>query len=319
MKRINHIYDQICSIENLHEAARKAEIGKRKSYGVRLFKQNADALLLQLHESMIQGTFKTSPYFIFKIHTREGKEREIYRLPFYPDRIVHHAIMNILEPVWNSIFIAQTYSCIKKRGIHGAAKQVKSDLINFPSETTYCLKLDVKKFYPSIDHDILKDILQKKIKDQKTLNLLYEIVDSAPGVPIGNYLSQYFANLYLAYFDHYMKEKKSCKFYYRYADDIVILSNDKQNLHFLLADIKQYFEENLKLTVKQNHQVFPVASRGIDFVGYVFYHTHTRLRKRIKQRYARAIKKSQTPETLCAYFGWAKHCDSNHLLKKLTA
>ena len=118
------------------------------------------------------------------------------------------------------------------------------------------------KFYPSIDHEILKQVVRRKIKDKRLLWLLDEIIDSADGVPIGNYLSQYFANLYLAYFDHWIKEEKRIKYYYRYADDIVILGSDKNELHSLLHEIRAYLSDRLKLKVKRNYQVFPVDKSG---------------------------------------------------------
>ncbi|MNR07043.1 reverse transcriptase [compost metagenome] len=177
--------------------------------------------------------------------------------------------------------------------------------------------MDIVKFYPNVDHDILKALLRKKFKDNDLLWLLDEIIDSADGLPIGNYLSQYFANFYLTYFDHWIKEQKGVKYYFRYADDIVILSNNKPHLHEILFDIKQYLSTNLKLQVKGNYQVFPVEARGIDFVGYKFYHTHTLLRKSIKKRFAKAVSKTKNKAIIAAYNGWAKHCDSKHLLKKL--
>lgn len=152
------------------------------------------------------------------------------------------------------------------------------------------MKLDVRKFYPSIDHDILYEILQKKIKDKKLLALLKEIIYSADGVPIGNYLSQFFANLYLAYFDHWVKEELKCKFYFRYTDDIVVLNDNKEFLRTVLLSMKLYLRNVLKLELKQNYQIFPVNSRGIDFVGYRFFHTHVLLRKSIKVRLFRLIK-----------------------------
>jgi RNA-directed DNA polymerase len=185
------------------------------------------------------------------------------------------------------------------------------------SETTYCLKLDIKKFYPNIDHNILKLLLRKKIKDQNLLWLLDEIIDSAKGLPIGNYLSQYFANFYLTYFDHWIKEQMKVKHYFRYADDIVILHSDKEYLHSILSAIRNYFSKNLKLEIKSNYQVFPVKSRGIDFVGYVFYHTHILLRKRIKQNFARKLKSNPNTESTPSYLGWLKHCNAKHLTKKL--
>lgn len=321
MKRYGNLYDKIISLDNLRLADEKARKGKLQSYGVRRHDENREQNLIDLHEQLKAGTFKTSQYDVFTIH--EPKEREIYRLPYYPDRIVHHAAMNILEPIWCSIFTADTYSCIKGKGIHAVQRKLSKELRKDPEGTKYCLKIDIKKYYPSIDHDILKQIIRKKIKDVRLLKLLDEIIDSADGIPIGNYLSQYFANLYLAYFDHWMKEVKRVKYYYRYADDIVILSDSKQHLHGLLGEIREYMD-TLKLEVKNNYQIFPVADRGIDFVGYVFYHTHTRLRKSIKQSLARQVANAKRhpnqekhERSIASYWGWCKHCDSINLTKKL--
>ena len=315
MKRLSNLYEDIISLDNLRLADENARKGKRRSRGVLLHDKNRDENILDLHQTLKNRAFRTSPYFVFKIY--EPKERDIYRLPYYPDRIVHHAVMNILEPVWMKIFTADTYSCIKLRGIHGAAKKMRSDLSDFDN-TRYCLKIDIKKYYPSIDHDILKEIIRRKIKDRDLLWLLDEIIDSAEGVPIGNYLSQYFANLYLAYFDHWVKEEKRVKYYYRYADDMVFLAETKEELHKLLGEINEYLVVKLRLQVKENYQIFPVEARGIDFVGYRFFHTHTLLRKSIKQRFARAVrKKGNIIQTQAAYWGWAKHCNSINLLKKL--
>lgn len=263
---------------------------------------------------MVNKTFTTSEYKTFKIFDK--KERVISSLPYYPDRIVHHAIMNKLEPVFTSVFTSDTYSCIKGRGIHGAANTLKTALKDVYN-TKYCLKLDIKQFYPSINHDILKQLIRRKIKDKDLLWLLDDIIESGDGVPIGNYLSQYFANFYLTYFDHWLKEVKKVKFYFRYADDIVILSNDKNYLHQLLAEMREYLTTNLKLEIKSNYQVFPVKSRGIDFVGYVFYHTHVRLRKGIKVSFARMMYRRRNRSSFSAYNGWLMHCDGKHLMKRL--
>jgi len=257
--------------------------------------------------------YRTSEYTTFKVY--EPKERDVFRLPYYPDRIVHHAIMNVLEPIFISCLTKDTYSCIKGRGIHAAAKSIQKYLSK--EDTQYCLKFDIRKFYPSINHDILKGMLMRKIKDNDLLWLLDEIIDSADGIPIGNYLSQHFANFYLSTFDHWIKEIKGVKYYSRYADDIVILSDNKEYLHSIFYEIKEYLNVNLKLTIKDNYQVFPVSSRGIDFVGYKFYHTHTLLRKGIKKRFARSANKNKNSLSIPSYMGWAKHCNSKNLLKKL--
>jgi RNA-directed DNA polymerase len=314
MKRIGNIYQQICSLENLQLADLKAGKGKAWQYGVQLHRRNQEGNIQLLHQMLITKTYRTSHYTTFKVY--ETKEREVFRLPYYPDRITHHAIMNVLERPFVDVFTKDSYSCIKKRGIHAAAYKLRDALVDVPG-TRYCLKLDIKKFYPSVDHDILKKLLRRKFKDQDLLWLLDEIIDSAPGLPIGNYLSQYLANFYLTYFDHWIKELVGVKYYFRYADDIVILHRDKNYLHGLLRSISTYLTENLKLQVKQNYQVFPVSSRGIDFLGYVFFHTHVRLRKTIKKSFARMIANRKNKPSIASYMGWVSHCNGNHLVKKL--
>ena len=321
MKRLNNLYEKIISLDNLRLADEKARKGKLRSYGVRKHDRNRDNNIYKLHNQLKNGTYKTSKYHIFNMVTDAGKERTIYRLPYYPDRILHHSIMNIMEPVWMSIFTSDTYSCIKGKGIHGVLRKLKNDLLDYQN-TRYCLKMDIRKYYPSINHSVLKQLIRKKIKDKRLLVLLDEIIDSAPGVPIGNYLSQFFANIYLTYFDHWLKEQMQVKYYYRYADDMVILSSNKKELHYLKNQI-EIFLNSLKLDLKSNYQIFPVESRGIDFVGYVFRHDYIKLRKSIKKSFARKSSKHKFQGNknydmeLCSYKGWAKHCNSINLQNKL--
>lgn len=314
MRRINNLYESIISIENLRLADQKAQRGKCRQYGVKLHASQSETNLFLLHEMLLNKTYRTSTYEIFKVY--EPKEREVYRLPYFPDRIVHHAIMNIMEPIFVSRFTRDTYSCIKGRGIHAAARQVQKSLKDITG-TKYCLKLDIKKFYPNVDHDILKSLIRRKIKDKNLLWLFDEIIDSADGLPIGNYLSQYLANYYLTYFDYWVKEELKIRNYFRYADDIVILSGNKSELHNLLCKIRNYMIYELKLQIKENYQIFPISSRGIDFVGYRMYHTHTLLRKRIKKNFARMLSKRKNKASVASYMGWAKHADTKHLIKKL--
>lgn len=314
MKRLNNLYDQICDIGNLRLADERASKGKAKQYGVIVHRRYQEQNLLKLQNMLLDKTYKTSEYARFMVY--EPKEREVFRLPYFPDRIAHHAVMNILEPVFVSTFTADTYSCIKGRGIHAAVYKLK-DALKDKAGTRYCLKLDITKFYPSIDHDILKSLLRRKIKDVNLLWLLDEIIDSAEGVPIGNYLSQYLANFYLTYFDHWIKEQRGVKRYFRYADDIVVLDSNKAELHKLLAEIKEYLQVNLKLKVKRNYQVFPVADRPIDFLGYRFHPEYTEIRKSIKQSFARMLHRRPTQASIAAYLGWTKHADCRHLEKTL--
>ena len=332
MKRIGNLYDKIISLENLQLADEKARKGKLKSYGVKVHDRNREANLLALHEALKAGTYRTSEYSTFTIY--EPKERIIFRLPYYPDRIVHHAVMNVLEPIWLSVFTADTYSCIKKRGIHAAAKKLRHVIDKDKQGCTYCLKIDIRKFYPSVNHDVLKSIVRRKLKDTRLLKLLDEIIDSAEGLPIGNYLSQYLANLMLTYFDHWVKEVKKVRYYFRYADDIVVLHSDKKVLRGLLAEFETYIAEETKLQVKDNKQIFPVGKdnrdrhgRGIDFLGFVFYLNETRLRKRIKQNLCRKcaqLLKRKNPidakdfkQAIASWWGWCKYSDSDYFINKL--
>lgn len=327
MKRTGNLYQQIISIENLMLADNKARRGKLKSRGVIVHDANRVSNILRLHNQLADKSFRMSDYHVFRMITDNNKEREIYRLPYYPDRILHHAIMNVMEPIWVSLFTNDTYACIKNRGIHLAMVRLKRALKTDPDNTVYCLKMDIRKFYPSIDHETLKALLRKKLKDNDLLWLLDMIIDSAPGVPIGNYLSQYFANVYLSYFDHWLKEEKHVHYYFRYADDMVILHSDKAYLHNIRNDISGYLMQELKLQLKDNYQVFPVEKRGIDYLGYKFYHTHTLLRKSIKQHFCRKVaamkKAGKNAEDVrlatCSWKGWAVHCNSRNLLTKLSA
>lgn len=315
MKRRGNLYADIYDLDNLELAMRKARSGKEDQYGVQVYDKKPLSNLMVLHCMLRAKTYRTSGYKTFMIH--DPKEREVFCLPFFPDRIAHHAVMNVLEKHFVAMFTADSYSCIKGRGIHGFDRKMKKALRDVPG-TQYCLKIDVKKFYPSISHRILKQQLRRKFKDEDLLWLLDDVIDSAAGVPIGNYLSQFFANFYLTGFDHWLKEEIGVKYYLRYADDIVILAPNKEYLHSLLAKIRSYLGEKLLLTIKDNYQVFPVDSRGVDVCGYVYRHGYTRMRPEIKRNFARAVaRKRINKRSVNSYMGWALSADTNHLIKKL--
>lgn len=322
MKRKGYLFERICSMENLLQAFQNASNGKRKRDEVKRFEADLDTNLRQLQVELTTRTYTTSAYEVFVKY--EPKRREIYKLPFR-DRVVQWAIMQVLEPVWTPQFTSDTHACIRGRGIHSLLRQLRTDLRRDPDGTRYCLKIDVRKFYPSIDHGILKQVIRRKLKDPDVLWLLDGIIDSASGVPIGNYISQYFANLYLSELDHLLKEDVGVRYYYRYADDIVLLSDSKEYLSGVLVYINHYLNDSRLLTLKSNFQIYPVESRGIDFVGYVTYHTHCLARKRNKQGLCRelaALRKKGLPDEeirlrVASRMGFMKHCDSNHLLKIL--
>lgn len=322
MKRYGNLYAQICDINNLRLAAQNAASGKRRRSEVTAFFARLEENLEQLHRELTEKRYKTSPYDVFVKF--EGKRREIYKLPFR-DRVVHWAIMQVLEPIWTPQFTADTHACIKGRGMHSLLRKLREDLRNDPEGTAYCLKLDIRKFYPSIDHEKMKAVVRRKIKDPEVLWLLDGIIDSAPGVPIGNYISQYFANLYLSELDHLLKEVAGVRYYYRYADDMVLLAGNKPMLHGWLVLINHWLNEERRVDLKSNYQVFPVESRGIDFVGYVTFHTHCLARKKNKQGLCRELaklRKAGVPEAeimllTASRAGFMLHCDSKHLFKVL--
>lgn len=322
MKRYGNLYAQICAINNLRLAAQNAASGKRRRSEVTAFFARLEENLEQLNRELTEKRYKTSPYDVFVKF--EGKRREIYKLPFR-DRVVHWAIMQVLEPIWTPQFTADTHACIKGRGMHSLLRKLREDLRNDPEGTAYCLKLDIRKFYPSIDHEKMKAVVRRKIKDPEVLWLLDGIIESAPGVPIGNYISQYFANLYLSELDHLLKEVAGVRYYYRYADDMVLLAGDKPTLHGWLVLINDWLNVERHVDLKGNYQVFPVESRGIDFVGYVTFHTHCLARKKNKQGLCRELaklRKAGVPEAeimllTASRAGFMLHCDSKHLFKVL--
>ncbi len=311
MKRIGNIFNDMISVDNIRLADKKARRGKRHQAGVIIFDKEKETNIALLHNMLLNKTYKTSPYTTFLL--RGKKARLISRLPYFPDRIVHHLAMNKLEPVFNSLFTADTYSCIKNRGIHSALGSVTKALKD-KSGNTYCLKLDIQKFYHSVDNDILKSLLRRKFKDRDLLWLLDEIIDSSKGLPIGNYLSQYFANFYLTPFDRWIKQNMRVVRYSRYMDDMIFFSDSKQFLHKLLADIKLFLLKELNLTVKKNYQIFEIAVRGLDFVGYVSFKDYILSRKSIKQGYIRMMIKNRNPASEASYMGWFKHCNSINLI-----
>lgn len=289
--------------------------------------KNPEYYCKQIQEMLINKTFTTSEYDIFTIIDK-GKEREIFKLPFYPDRIIQWAIMQQIEHLFLNNFIHQTYAALPNKGIHRALNQLDKYLKN-REEVTYCLKIDVKKFFPNIDKETLKGLLRKKFKDKDLLWLLDDIIDSADeGVPIGNYLSQYFGNYYLSGFDHWLKETKHVKYFLRYMDDCVILHHDKDYLHQLKKEIDYYLQTNLKLKLKENWQVFPTFIRGVDFVGYRHFGDYILLRKstakNLKYKMRKLLKRCNKGImmdysewcSINSYKGWLIYCNGHNLSKK---
>lgn len=362
MKRYGNLYEKICSMENLELAYKNAKKGKGWYSEVQQIAKRPYYYLAALQWMLKNHKYHTSEYGMFM--KRDGKkEREIYKLPFFPDRIAQWVVLQVIEPQLLAYFTDDTYSAIPNKGIHAAFKKLRKAADEHPEEMTYCLKIDCKKFYPSIDHDILKQKYRRKYKDPELLALIDEIIDSIStcpateenidfytaqgkeirivsyddpekqfiegiGIPIGNYFSQYDGNFYLAQFDHWIKEVKHIKHYYRYMDDMCIFAKTKGELHQLLQEINEYFRINLKLRVKGNYQIFPSFVRGIDFVGYRVFLNYTLLRKSTCREFERKMtairKKVESGHemnysewcSINSYKGWLKHCDSYRLAEK---
>ena len=257
----------------------------------------------------------------------DGKERHLKIAPLVPDRIVHHCLVDVLEEHLQRLFIANTYACVRGRGIHKCLQDLNRALQRNKRGTRYCLKIDIRHYYDNIDHEVLKRIIAKSVGDKRLLRLIYLIIDSTEGkgIPIGFLTSQYFANWYLTPFDHWIKEVMRVRYYYRYMDDIVVLGRTKTELHELLEAMRRYLGEELRLEIKPNHQVFPVDARSIDFVGYKSNHYNVLVRASILKRYWRKLNKlqrkskqrggitfEQAVHELASHYGWLQHCDREH-------
>jgi len=323
MKRYGNLYPNMCDPQNILAAHLAARRGKGHYREVKMVDADPERYLDKIRDMLVNKIFVNAPYKVFT-KTDQRKNRVIHKLPYYPDRIVHHAVVQVLEPIWMAGFIPTTLACIKGRGIHTGARQIKHAIHADPDGTRYCLKMDVKQFYPSMDHKALLGMLARKIKDPDVMWLLSEIIDStpSPGLPIGNYLSQYFGNVYLSGIDHYVKESLGCKHYWRYCDDMVILDGDKARLHGLRRDIDEALGE-IRLTMKANWQVFPVSVRGLDFMGYRFFGGYTLLRKTTATQFKRAMARIKrcwrrmrpisVVSTVMSYYGWMTHANCLHL------
>lgn len=332
MKRYGHIYPKIYAIDNLREAHKNARKDKTYYQEVKAVDALEDYYLKSIQEMLKTRTYSVSKYSTQTI-VDKGKERDLMKLPYYPDRIIQWAIMLQIEPVFMKTFTNFTCASLKFRGIHKASKLV-TDYMKDEKGTKYCLKFDIRKFYPSIDHVALKSLLRKKFKDPDLLWLLDSIIDSIPGdkgVPIGSYLSQYLANFYLAYFDHWLKEDLKLRYVVRYMDDVVIFHSSKKVLHRTKEAITHYLDEQLKLELKDNWQIFPTAIRGVDFVGYRHFYGYKLLRKKTSKRFKQKMLRLQKKQRLglpityrdwCSfnsYKGWLVWCDSYRLTKKYAA
>ena len=283
MKRVGYLYESITSVENCRNAILSASRRKTRRKIVQVILKDLDFYAEDLSERLKSLTFVT-PYRPRIIRDGlSGKEREIQVPAFYPDQCAHHAIVQVLMPI--VIRSSYYWSCanIPKRGNDHASKGIERATIRDVKHSKYCVKCDIRKFYPSIPHDMLKDCLCRKIKDKKALKILYAVIDSYPvGLPIGNYTSPWLAEMYLQRFDMMVKQKLKVKHYVRYADDTVIIGSNKRKMHRALKEVIRE-THCLGLEIKKNYQLFLIMRHGrgrkIDFVGKCYGRGYTTIRK----------------------------------------
>ena len=323
------LFNSICSMDNLYRAYQNAKSGKGWYKEVKQIEKRPFYYLAGLQYMLKNHLFKTSEYEIFILN--EGKKkRDVYKLPFFPDRIAQWAILQVIEPFLVANMTTDTYSAIPGKGIQpivndlrgyyktkrvdGKKKSVwvPSILLSDEENTRYCYKIDLHHYYQSINHEVLKQKFRKVFKDPELLWLLDEIADSIntateedlielslsgeievdpnTGIPIGNYMSQYSGNFYLSSFDHWVKEELHVKHYYRYMDDVVIFASSKEELHEIHRKVTAYTRDYLHLNIKGNYQIFPTKVRGVDFVGYRFFGEYTLLRKSTAINFKRKMR-----------------------------
>lgn len=320
-KGTSDLWSQVISVDNLREAAKTAyKNANNKQHSMIAFMEKLEDNILELNKKLTDWTYKTGPYSHSKI--KEPKERQISSLPF-KDKVVQHAILQIILPIWMTKFTKDTYNCLKGRGTHGFVRNIQKTIKFHKVGTKYVLQMDVRHYYPSLNHNTLKRIVTWTIKDQRLQRLIFEIIDSEPqGVPIGNYLSQFLATLYLTPFDHYVKEIIKAKYYFRYCDDLVFFASTKKELWRIYKLVIQYME-GIHLTIKPNARIFPLDT-GLDVVGYVFYPDHTRLRKRNKLKFERKCAQAHADGLtgtafkvkIGSYLGLLRYCNSTNLKRK---
>lgn len=291
-KRYGNLYNQIYHYDNLLDAYKKAKKGKRFKREVLLFTRRLEENLIIIQNELIWKSYQVGQYSLFEVH--EPKKRTVAALPFR-DRVVQHAINNILEPIFDRAMIYDTYACRVGKGTHAGANRLTKYLRICRRKwlSVYCLKVDIKQYFPSINHEQLKAIIRKKIKCPETLWLVDLIIDSGGdgvrGLPIGNLSSQLWANVYLGELDHYVKETLRERYYIRYMDDFIILSDNKAHLWRIRRKIEEYLTDKLNLTVNRKTAIFP-AAMGVDFLGYKIWCTHRLLRKNSIKRMKRKLK-----------------------------
>lgn len=350
MKTIKNLFDKIVDFENLYMAWESARKGKRYRDEIMEFSDNLESNLIDIQNHLIYGTYKVGKYRPFYIF--EPKKRLIMALPFR-DRVVQWAIYRQLFPILNRQFIFDSYACRPRKGTQKAVARLQYWLrqTDRKPQKFYYLKLDIAKYFYRVDHRVLEDILRRKIKDKRLVDLLVSIVNSEEmkfglpvgidpdkcaaadrlanvGMPIGNLTSQMFANLYLHELDLFAKHELGLHYYIRYMDDIIILHPDKKYLQEVKDAIETFLFDNLRLQLNKKTAIRP-CSMGIEFVGYRVWATHRKLKRKTALKVRRAVKGiknkwesgAMTQEAferrIASYKGLLAHCNSYGLRKNL--
>lgn len=327
--QLSHSFEDIISAENLLEAWKEFIRGKRGKPDVQEFSLNLMDNILSLHNDLVNHIYKHGGYQAFNIC--DPKPRNIHKA-CVRDRLLHHAIYRILYPFFDRIFVADSFSCRINKGTHKAINRFREFAYKAGKNNTrtcWVLKCDIRKFFANIDHDILLKILKEHIPDKNIIWLLEEIIGSFSslpaealakegsliGLPLGNLTSQLLVNIYMNRFDQFIKHKLKAKYYIRYADDFVILSENKEWLENSLLRIRVFLHEKLALELHPNKVSIKTLASGIDFLGWVNFTDHRILRTTTKRRMMKRIKESPKPETINSYLGLLGHGNSYKIKK----
>jgi len=318
---LGHSFEEIISTENLLKSWREFLKGKRKREDVQVFALNLMDNILNLHEDLVNHTYNHGPYQAFRIN--DPKSRQIHKSSVQ-DRLLHHAVHRILYPFFDRKFIFDSYSCRLDKGTHRAINRFRSFAYKASrnhTKTCWVLKCDIRKFFENINHDLLLSILQHRISDRETMLLLENIIrsfSSAPGrgLPLGNLTSQLLVNIYMNEFDNVIKHRFKIKYYIRYADDFVILSQDKEWLEELLPKIGDFLLDKLRLELHPDKIFIKTFASGVDFLGWVHFLDHRVLRTTTKRRMIKRIQeRKENKATLQSYRGLLRHGNARKLQK----
>lgn len=315
------MFEEIVSLENLFEAWREFLNGKRNKPDVEDFSLRLADNIFSLHRDLVNRTYRHGGYFAFNVS--DPKPRNIHKAGVR-DRLLHHAIYRVLYRYFDKKFIADSFSCRNNKGAHKAIKRFQVFVYKVGKNNTkqcWILKCDVRKFFANIDHEVLINILRRDL-DENTLWLCEKVIESfeatpGKGLPLGNLTSQLFANVYMNELDQFVKHKLREKYYIRYADDFVLLSEDKKHSEFILSQVSEFLQSNLKLKLHDDKVFIKTIGSGVDFLGWINFPDHRVLRTATKRRMLRRIEENPASETMSSYLGLLKHGNARRLEKKI--